>query len=46
VVRAVVVPRTNEVPFATPRVGVTKTGEVENTTFVDVVPVVPVAAAK
>src|SRR3989338_7445129 len=32
-----------EVPVATPKTGVTKVGEVENTRLVDVVPVVPPA---
>jgi len=36
-------PRASDVPVAAPRTGVTRVGDVENTRFVDVVPVVPAA---
>jgi hypothetical protein len=38
--------RTREVPVAAPRVGETRVGEPEKTKFVEVVPVVPVAALR
>ena len=46
VVGAVKVSLLTEVAVATPKVGVTKVGEVENTRLVEVVPVVPVAEAR
>lgn len=39
-------PSASDVPVATPSAGVTSVGDVENTTLVEVVPVVPVAAAR